>query len=212
MPLMLDNMRAEFAHFLSDDPAGRYRMDKALAHTITIAYERGLDDGRRSHDQRFDDGGKHILDTYYALHANRLIGTHWLWSAIERIAAGENEAEVMSDLSMSERNEWSQELTTLHEGSQDWHVVCMMLAEEVRRLRDAGNEAANALRQEATILRDSHTLNGEWNDDDMETQAHYDQMLALADRLTPPGLTPNAEETRSAEGGADGIDDANGRL
>jgi hypothetical protein len=48
MPLMLDTMRAEFARFLADDPQGRFRMDKALAHVITLAYERGLDDGRRA--------------------------------------------------------------------------------------------------------------------------------------------------------------------
>jgi hypothetical protein len=49
MPLMLDNIRAEFARFLADDPTARWRMDAALAHVVTIAYERGLDDGRRGH-------------------------------------------------------------------------------------------------------------------------------------------------------------------
>lgn len=89
-------------------------------------------------------------------------------------------------------DEWSRGLT-LHEGSQGWRVVCMLLAEEVRRLRDAGNLAADFLRQEAAILRDCHTLGGQWDGEDRETQAHYDQMLALADRLAPLGLTPNAE-------------------
>lgn len=46
MPLLLDNMRAEFARFLADDPTARWRMDAALAHVLTLAYERGLDDGR----------------------------------------------------------------------------------------------------------------------------------------------------------------------
>jgi hypothetical protein len=46
MPLMLDNIRAEFARFLADDPHARWRMDSALAHVVTLAYERGLDDGR----------------------------------------------------------------------------------------------------------------------------------------------------------------------
>jgi hypothetical protein len=97
MPLMLDNMRAEFAHFLSDDPAGRYRMDKALAHVITKAYERGLDDGRRSHDTRFEDGGKTVLDTYYALHAATLTSRHWLWRIIERHVAGDPIDDILAD-------------------------------------------------------------------------------------------------------------------
>jgi hypothetical protein len=46
MPLILDSMRAEFARFLADDPTGHNRMDKALARVLTLAYERGLDDGR----------------------------------------------------------------------------------------------------------------------------------------------------------------------
>lgn len=46
MPLMLDHMRAEFARFLADDPAGRFRMDRALAHVITLAYQHGLKDGQ----------------------------------------------------------------------------------------------------------------------------------------------------------------------
>lgn len=48
MPLMLDDMRAEFARFLTEDPAARFRMDAALAHIITIAYQRGLDDAQRT--------------------------------------------------------------------------------------------------------------------------------------------------------------------
>jgi hypothetical protein len=46
--LMLDTMRAEFARKLAEDSSVRFSMDKALAHVITIAYERGLDDGRRA--------------------------------------------------------------------------------------------------------------------------------------------------------------------
>ena len=91
--------------------------------------------------------------------------------------------------------EWSRGMT-LHEGSQGWRVVCMLLAEEVRRLRDAGSEAADILRQEAAILRDCHTIGGEWGEEDRETLAHYEQTLALADRLEPPDLTPNAALTR----------------
>jgi hypothetical protein len=42
-------------------------------------------------------GGKSaVLDTYARLHARKLF-LHWLWSAVERVAAGEPEAEVMRD-------------------------------------------------------------------------------------------------------------------
>ena len=45
MSLLLDDMRKEFAAFLAADPAARFRMDAALAHVVTIAYQRGLEDG-----------------------------------------------------------------------------------------------------------------------------------------------------------------------
>ena len=45
MSLLLDDIRAEFARFLAEDPAARFRMDAALAHVVTLAYQRGLDDG-----------------------------------------------------------------------------------------------------------------------------------------------------------------------
>ena len=108
---------------------------------------------------------------------------------------GENGAKMKLNMTIDEALEFSDEWirgVTLHEGSQGWRVVCMLLAEEVRRLRDAGSEAADILRQEATILRDCHTLDGKWDEEDRETQAHYEQTLALADRLEPPDLTPNA--------------------
>jgi len=93
-------------------------------------------------------------------------------------------------------DEWSSGLT-LHEGSQGWRVVCMLLAEELRRLREAGVAAADVLRQEAAILRDCHTLNSEWDGADPEVQAGYDRMMALAARLAP-----NAEIVRlDAAGG-----------
>ena len=43
---MLDDMRREFADFLANDPAGRWRMDAALAHVVALAYRAGLADGR----------------------------------------------------------------------------------------------------------------------------------------------------------------------
>lgn len=89
-------------------------------------------------------------------------------------------------------DEWSRGLT-LHEGSQGWRVVCMLLAEEVRRLRDAGNEAADVLRQEATILRDCHTLNGAWDGTEPEVEAGYQRFMALAARLTPNAVAEPTE-------------------
>ena len=42
-------------------------------------------------------GGKRgVLKAYIALHEGK-IGAHWLWCAVERIAAGEPEREVMAD-------------------------------------------------------------------------------------------------------------------
>ena len=55
MPLLLDDMRAEFARFLTEDPAARFRMDAALAHVVTVAYERGLIDGRAAATEQFDN-------------------------------------------------------------------------------------------------------------------------------------------------------------
>jgi len=43
--LLLDDIRAEFARFLAEDPAARFRMDAALAHVITLAYWAGVKDG-----------------------------------------------------------------------------------------------------------------------------------------------------------------------
>jgi hypothetical protein len=73
------------------------------------------------------------------------------------------------------------------------------LCDEVERLREAlrianaatadllqaGAEAADVLRQEATILRDCHTLSGEWDGSEPEVEAGYYRFMALADRLTP---------------------------
>jgi hypothetical protein len=53
--LILDTMRAEFARYLAEEPAGHHRMDRALGHVLTLAYERGLDDGRRSQPAEYPD-------------------------------------------------------------------------------------------------------------------------------------------------------------
>lgn len=82
------------------------------------------------------------------------------------------------------------------------------LCDEVERLREAlriasvatadllraGAEAADVLRQEASILRDCHTLAGEWDDTEPEVKANYDRMMALADRLTPNALAQGPED------------------
>ena len=57
--------------------------------------------------------------------------------------------------------------------------------DELERLTQAGREAANMLHHEAAILRDCHTISGQWDNDDREAKASYDAMLALAARLTP---------------------------
>lgn len=46
---------------------------------------------------QWERGGKpHVLRTYERLHANKL-GAHWIWMAMERIAAGESELDVLLD-------------------------------------------------------------------------------------------------------------------
>lgn len=47
-------------------------------------------------DAKWQRGGKQrVLRTYLQLHEYNL-GAHWLWLAMERIAAGESEANVMA--------------------------------------------------------------------------------------------------------------------
>ena len=41
-------------------------------------------------------GKKSVLETYEKLHKGK-IGAHWLWVAIEQIAAGEPEVDVLRD-------------------------------------------------------------------------------------------------------------------
>ena len=65
-------------------------------------------------------------------------------------------------------DEWSRGMT-IHEGSQGWRVVCMLLAEEVRRRHGIGgeliaarrerDELAAAIRQ--TLDKNSHLADGE---------------------------------------------------
>lgn len=45
MPMHLDEAREEFAIFLREDPNGKWRMDKAFAHVIAQAYQRGYNEG-----------------------------------------------------------------------------------------------------------------------------------------------------------------------
>lgn len=73
------------------------------------------------------------------------------------------------------------------------------LCDEVERLREAlriasvatadllraGAEAADVLRQEASILRDCHTIDGRWDGSEPEVEASYRRFLTLAARLTP---------------------------
>lgn len=51
-------------------------------------------------------GKKHVLQTYANLHKHKLFGEHWLWVAMERVAAGEDEAEVMSDYGYTKTKRW----------------------------------------------------------------------------------------------------------
>lgn len=60
--LDLNRIRKEFADFLSADPT-RFRMDAALAHVVTIAYQQGINDGghgNTSSSDHFRDPAKMI--------------------------------------------------------------------------------------------------------------------------------------------------------
>lgn len=66
-------------------------------------------------------------------------------------------------------DEWSRGIT-LHEGSQGWRVVCMLLAGEVRRLNDATAAQAHIKRLVDGLNRLSGT--GE--------ECEFDDMTAMA--------------------------------
>ena len=69
-------------------------------------------------------------------------------------------------------DEWSRGMT-IHEGSKGWRVVCMLLANEVRRLRGERFVFAQLLEAAAQVM---HTLDGE----DMGDEG---QLRALQERL-----------------------------
>jgi len=56
--ITLDDARAEFARFLSEDPQARWRIDAALAHVVRWAYRKGRDDAIREElDRLASDAG-----------------------------------------------------------------------------------------------------------------------------------------------------------
>ncbi|WP_407280560.1 hypothetical protein U5817_09770 [Aromatoleum evansii] len=62
---------------------------------------------------------------------------------------------------------------------------------------DVCKEAATVLRIEAASLRQCHTLNGEWGEDEQEAREEYERMVALADRLAQPTSPANAGHERT---------------
>ena len=52
--------------------------------------------GNRNQPEWRPHGKLHVLETYKKLHEGK-VGAHWLWVALERIANGEPEIEVMRD-------------------------------------------------------------------------------------------------------------------
>ena len=65
--MMLDEMLAEFARHLGEQSGTRFSMDKALAHVVTMAYERGMADGRAQVEidelRAVDDRLQHHIET-----------------------------------------------------------------------------------------------------------------------------------------------------
>lgn len=74
-------------------------------------------------------------------------------------------------------DEWSRGMT-VHEGSQGWRVVCMLLANEVRRLHGERFVFAQLLEAAAQVM---HTLDGE----DMGEEG---KLRALQERLERAAL------------------------
>lgn len=67
----------------------------------------------------------------------------------------------------------------------EWCGLHAKQRDELGALIGAARDAADVLRNEAAILRDCHTLNGEWDGTEPEVEAGYNRLMALADRLTP---------------------------
>ena len=83
-------------------------------------------------------------------------------------------------------DEWSRGMT-LHEGSQGWRVVCMLLAEEVRRRAGEQKVFAEALDDAWKVII---TVEGENSDEADMLNALQDRMERLS--LHARGVTPNA--------------------
>lgn len=48
---------------------------------------------------------------------------------------------------------------------------------------DILNDAATVLEAEAMLLHETHTVDGEWSDDEEDARANYEHWLELADAL-----------------------------
>jgi len=89
-------------------------------------------------------------------------------------------------------DEWARGCT-FHEGSQGWRVVCMLLAEEVRRLRGERFVFAQLLDAAAQVM---HTLDGE----DMTEECN---LRALQERLERAALEARGFATVPKVGAGD---------
>ena len=67
-------------------------------------------------------------------------------------------------------------------------------------LREAANEAAEHLLNEAAELKKAHTISGEWDGTAPEVMAKYEEILALANRLQ----SNDQDQRREASAGAKG--------
>lgn len=91
-------------------------------------------------------------------------------------------------------DEWSKGLT-LYEGAQGWRVVCMLLAEEVRRRFGIGGELVTARRERdvlAAAIRQTLNENGHLADGDVCT------LKVLKDALSKVGAGDTATEGPNA--------------
>ena len=87
------------------------------------------------------------------------------------------QVKMMIDECIAFADEWSRGMT-LYEGAQGWRVVCMLLANEVRRMHGERFVFAQLLEAAAQVM---HTLDG-------EDEGEEGQLRALQERLERAAL------------------------
>ena len=100
------------------------------------------------------------------------------------------------DKALEFADEWSRGLT-LYEGAQGWRVVCMLLAEEVRRMRSMCKDAALAIedRRAADISMNVLALIDRLKDDGSKQQRSTEDAERIGALIDSMLKTPNVKVT-----------------